>query len=815
MPCCRFLPLVSLLATALVALAVPSQPAPQDQYGDALPPGAFLRLGSQRLRHGGPIFCVAWSPDGKMVATGGGGADQTVRLWDAANGKEIRQFKNNQGAVGSLAFTPEGTKIVCLQQNSVLTTFEAVTGKTVRESMVDFFPLLPFTDDGKSFAAINENRQICLMDAATLKAVRVFAAEGDLNAKFTAFTLSKSGKLLVIADSRTKVRVFDAATGDLRHLLANTGVIDCASYSADGKLLATGGRSGTIQIWDAATGKLVRTIEGQAKANDVAWSPDGTVLAVGCTDNTIRLWDVEKGLEVLKVTSHRGQVKSVVFSPDGKRGASIGKGAENKVHIWDAGTGKEVFADDEHVGRVAALAALDNGKTLLTSCNDAKIRLWDLQTGKATGGFRSQHWRPRSIAVAEDGKVLATGNKDGSVHLLALPTGKLIKSFSAGPAAINAVAFSPSGKHLVTGSMKGQLLLWDLASEEILHEMMLPPFTGQEIVYAIAFSPDGKTVWTGSNEGTLRIWDAGTGQHKRELPGHESQIEWLVLSANGQFIASGSPGDSTVAVWEMATGKQLRRMVDPGVGSAVAFAGDGRMLATGGTDRDLRVWELATGKLRLHLEGHRGVVTAAAFLPDGNTLVSGSSDGTVLCWDLASRGQREPPPKALNQEQLEAEWQHLHGDNAKRSFQALVALTSAPEQALAKLQKELQPAMVFDPKLTAQYVADLNDPKFAVREKAVAELKKMRESAWPALQKVFANPPSLETQERARLLLGKKDDPMLPFPDRLRFIRSLELLERLSTPGASAFAQTLADGAPEAWITQEANRMLTRKKGRG
>jgi hypothetical protein len=169
--------------------------------------------------------------------------------------------------------------------------------------------------------------------------------------------------------------------------------------------------------------------------------------------------------------------------------------------------------------------------------------------------------------------------------------------------------------------------------------------------------------------------------------------------------------------------------------------------------------------------------------------------------------------KGLEPQEVEAEWKHLHGLDVPRAYRALWSLAGSPQQALAKLQGVLQPVQPADPKVLAQWIADLESEKFAVRQKAMGELKKAGDLAWPALLKVLDQQPALELQTRARQLLGNQDDP-LPLPERLPLLRSLELLEQLPTHEARALAQSLAEGAPQAWLTQQAKKLVQRSQGR-
>jgi hypothetical protein len=156
---------------------------------------------------------------------------------------------------------------------------------------------------------------------------------------------------------------------------------------------------------------------------------------------------------------------------------------------------------------------------------------------------------------------------------------------------------------------------------------------------------------------------------------------------------------------------------------------------------------------------------------------------------------------------LEKAWHHLGGDEARRAFQAIWILATSAESAVAKARKELQPIQPVDGKQIAQFIRDLDSDQFAVREKAEGELKKAGDQAWPALRKAITAPGSPERKARARRLLDLQFNPR---SERLRLLRCLELLEHINNAEARSLLQTLAQGAPQAWLTQEAKRMLAR-----
>jgi dipeptidyl aminopeptidase/acylaminoacyl peptidase len=453
-----------------------------------------------------------------------------------------------------------------------------------------------------------------------------------------------------------------------------------------------------------------------------------------------------------------------------------------------------------HEGQLSGLGLLDNGATLLTSAKDDTLRLWDLETGKPKGEIVAPRSRPKSIAVAPDGKLLAVLTPDRKIQLLESP-GRLVREWQTEEFKnVGSVAFSPDGKCVVSSGKFTSL--WDVATGKLLRQLYDEP----EPMSSLAFSRDGKVLCTGSMRGMIRLWDVKTGQDLGELRGHTLYIDQVVFSPDGELLASVSH-DGTARLWSLRSRLQIWSK-NVGYGVSLAISRDGRSLAAGGQPGTVGVWEVASGLERAAFQSNSGSVMVLLFAADDKTLISGHQNSTALCWDFTGLGpERRHLNKALSVDDLEREWKHLGGSDARRAFQAIWVLAATGEQAVTRAIKELQPAKAVDDKLIAQCIIDLDNNKSVVSERAIEELKKVGDQAWPALRLVLANAPSLETKTRARNLLNLQ---FSPDPDRLRLIRTLELLEHIDNKEARTLLETLATGAPKAWLTQEATRILER-----
>jgi hypothetical protein len=290
--------------------------------------------------------------------------------------------------------------------------------------------------------------------------------------------------------------------------------------------------------------------------------------------------------------AEEGKLLFLAFSPDGKALAAGTR--RDEVTLWDTSTGLERGRlHGRHGEWVVCVGWIDNGQRIVTGDVTGKLRYYSDRTGLPTGE-ESAAGTSECFAVSPAGTLLARGDRN-HVSLLSAGDGKPV------------------------GHLAGQL-----------------PFAG-----SLAFSPDSKLLAAGSRRGVVVVWDVGTGQEKWRLERHGSLVAALAFSPHGQTLAvsllpaSGStaPDAGRVLLCD-AAGGQVKHVLPghDGGSRCVAFAPDGRVLATGGDDGLVRLWEVHSGQERVALEWHLDSVCSVAFAPDGLTLASGSFDGTIKLW---------------------------------------------------------------------------------------------------------------------------------------------------------------------------------------
>jgi tricorn protease-like protein len=447
-----------------------------------------------------------------------------------------------------------------------------------------------------------------------------------------------------------------------------------------------------------------------------------------------------------------------------------------------------------------AVAFAPDGKSLAVAGRDGTIRLWDMATGKKLREWSAHLGEARSVAFSPDGKAVASGGDDFQVYVWEVATGKPLRRLQGHDDVVAAVAFSPDGNTLASAGQDTTVRLWDLAGGKGPRVLE----GHRSWVQSLSFSPDGKLLISGGRDARVLLWDVTAGKQVRRLHGEQGQVWAVAFSPDGRTVASAGNGES-LHLWDATTGQELRAIREFQGAYAVAFSPDGRALIGGGKE-GVRLWEVATGEVANTLQGRAGAVLAVAFAPDGRRVGFGGEDSAVRIVDAANVSDR---PAFKDNREILAFWNRLGEAHARQAFHGVWALADAPGQTLPVLREHLRPAARVAPARIATLIAELDSDQFAVRKKAGEELEGLEDRAEAALKKALEGKPPLEMQRRLEDLQEKLKD--LPrSPQRLRCLRSLQVLEHIGSPEAIRLLETLAAGDPNAWLTREARGSLDR-----
>ncbi len=554
------------------------------------------------IGHKEKVYSVAFSPDGKTLASGC--HNGTVRLWDLATGQAQAYLRGHATGVCRLAFSPDGT-MLAVGSNGM------TGGKLWKQAGTDWH------------------------EHGALPSPTNTPFAGDI--KWLAF--SPDGKTLAIAVG-TSTLLWDPATRAVRELAGiDQGQLYGLAFSPDGKTLATTpwSREIPIKLWDLTNNPPRNTAEFQA-AYCVAFSPDGKTLATGSTvTQPLKLWDVATGKEKAVWKSDSGVTYSLAFSPDGKRLALATQG--KNVQVWDIGTG--AMQTYPHSGAVHSVAFSPDGMLLASASEDTTVRLWDVTAAKPPPAFQYAGILAE-IAFSSDGRTIASAHDTGLVKLWDVTTLQdraTLKSDVRPNQNIQCIRFSPNGAVLASSGGDLMVRLWELATGQVFATL---PASREGWCESLAFTPDGMTLASGGFDGTVRLWDVSTRQ-VRQMINARRRVQSLAFSPDGKILAAGIRYGS-VMVFDAATG-QKRVTLQRETGAwhhirALAFSPRGTLLAAAETEGKIKVWDTTSWLLRGSLQGHTAEINSLAFFPDGNTLATAGADGTVKLWDVATGQER-------------------------------------------------------------------------------------------------------------------------------------------------------------------------------
>ncbi len=789
----------------------------RDCFGDALPPGVLVRLGTERFGH---CYCAAISPDGKVVATGD---HEVVYLWDADTGKELRRLPFPDRSVHGLVFSPDGQKLAVLDFSGTvidLWDLKTLQRKTLRQGGFgggsDWTAAAVFSPDGKTLYAATADA-IFHWDTTSGKKVKELAFRRDNRPCRAAIVVFAPDGKIVATDTyydKGKLFLWDVQTGAFKYPIQGFKTYSPFRFSPDGTMLASGGGVNSwephLDLWEVATGKRRHSIPVAGSVEFLAFSPDGKTLASAHRDyrsnqRTVQFRELAAPDKPARSFPATG-VNSVQFAPDGKTIAWQCCG--QSVRFLDRSTGAELKSFATHRGAIRSVVFSRDGKTVASGSEDGTARLWDAATGRQLRAFHGHPASVNAVALSPDGKWLASASGDHTAIVWGLADGKKQAILEKHGNEVLAAVFSPDGKLLATGGA-GPCILWDPVGGKKLYE---GDFQGGSLV----FTPDAKVLAAATaphaRGGVVLLLDVAK-KTKRKLS-FEKYITSLAISADGTTLAVGC--EEKVFVVDVASGKTRRTL--PGHHNwrgCVAFSPDARYLASGGDGygranphKRTQIFELLTGTEIYHF--NKGpVIYSMDFSPDGTRLIAGSDDTTALIWDLKNLSGKQRRA-SLSPKELAACWQALAQPDAKDAYEARVDLLHAPASAVPFLAKHLSPTPALDGKHVAQLIDDLGHPQFKRRDQARRELEQLAELVEEPLRKALSGTRPLETRRRIESLLARLDGPVPPA--RFREYRAIEILEGMGTPAAVQLLARLAQGNAAGLLTRQAQAALERQK---
>jgi eukaryotic-like serine/threonine-protein kinase len=424
----------------------------------------------RQLAVDGPyVKCIAFSADGRLLATGEGdlaaGDSGRILLWDAASGDRLYALEGHSEPVFGLAFSPDGSRLFSISQDRTAKVWDLTT------------------------------RQ----EALTLR------GHGDT---VRGLALGPNGHFLATASADGTIRLWDATPtersepGALHTLSGHAEPVFSVGFHPDGRRAFSLDLGATVRGWDVSRGveNALYTLRIDQRAFSLAVSPDGRFLAVGTSSGRLHLINLFIGQMTQVVDAHEpGPIKGLAFSPDGKYLASAGW--DRMVGLTDLSRGETRMLRG-HRESVLDVAFTPDGSRLASASYDGTVRVWDTRTGTTLRTLLGDKGRVRSVAFSHSGKLLASGGLDGTIRVWETAGWEQQRTLAAHTGGVNAVAFSPDDLYLTSASDDGTVKVWDVA-------------VGREVqtyhghagrVNTVAFSPDGRLLLSGGQDKAVRVW---------------------------------------------------------------------------------------------------------------------------------------------------------------------------------------------------------------------------------------------------------------------------------------------------------------------
>lgn len=605
-------------------------------YGSAVLYGHSKSVGSIDINYCGSV----------IVSTS---YDNTIRLWDAKSGSQIKSLKldlGNNNHVNSISFSPDGTKLVGALSDASVRVWDI-------ETQIEINCLKGHTKNVRN-AHFNPNCKDCVLSSSEDGTIRVWDLVNNSqignpltghNGSVNDAIFDTTGNIIIscgfdktirIWDYRSNKQICEPLTGHEKWI---------GNISVHRNLLVSASHiEKTIRLWDLATHKEIPpSISFNSGINDVAISHDGRKIAVALADCSISILDIENHEPIgNNLIGHTHFVNTLRFTPDDKQ--VISGSWDSTIRIWDCpntsreknGISKTLF----NLNRIIYRLSFDKyGSRLMTSDFEGEIIIWDLGTAQKIMSFEEK-FISSIAALSPDGDIIAASSKNYCVKIWDIKAeGKKFAILKGHHKDINSIEFDSSGSRLVTASMDKTIIIWELVNGFVTSKKLI----GHTLAVRDAvFSLDGNYIASAGGDSTIRIWSSKSGEQIGSpiYVGVNGEIvECVSFSPDGKNVACGT-NDKSVHIFDVETRREIACLRNAHLEciNSICYSPDGRYLATASNDRTIRIWDsLTCYPIMQPLEAHHNFVQCVRFNPNKEyQLASACGSGEIRLWSFDS-----------------------------------------------------------------------------------------------------------------------------------------------------------------------------------
>ena len=608
----------------------------------------FVQLG-----HSKSVTELAFSSDGKWLFSGGG--DGTAKLWDVASGREIRTVDQYAKTATDIAFPPSSNYALFALDDGSITMVDITTGDeigTVEQADYNrsYHRLDPYLDDSK---VLSKTRKVFrLVDLQSGKVDQSFRYPEDI---FSVAFFANGNKMVTGSKYREikkgdvdpVLNLWDTRTGKIiRSFKGHNGSVNSVVVLSSQNTIVSGSSDGTIRFWNPDKKRASRTIEAYDKGRypagmDLVVSPDQSLI-LSEHRNTLKLWKVSSG-EAIRTIEHKGaqfgEVRSITFSPDGKRFATGDD--QGIIRIWDIRTGKVVRQLSGYANQITGVRFSPDGNQIVMGTiwdpllgtmsrnQEQDLRLWSARSGRLINSPDINSSDVSSLVFSPDGTKAVSKDENNLIYW-DTRSGRVISTLKGHTATVSTMAFSKDGQRVLSGSWDNTVKLWDAASGKLIRTLA----SHSNRVFDVAFSADESRILSSSADGTVILWDSQSGEAIRTFRDFDYAVSGASFSKSGAVglfttrVKHKYHDDPALEVWDLKSGTKIfTHRWEPWQTTSYDISPDGSVLLTGGEDNTITLWDLDTGQTKdSYKMGERSSeVTSVAFSPDGDQILA--SDG--------------------------------------------------------------------------------------------------------------------------------------------------------------------------------------------